>query len=188
MWAWVFLGIYLASTLINGAFLLRTSPETIVERGRPGEMKDWDKVFGVLWSLAQFLMLPLVAGLDARFTWTRDLGVAWHIGGAVVFILGLGLFGWANDYQRVLLNGCPHSDRPRPHGVPYGPYRHVRHPGYVGAVFQSLGIPLLLGSLWSLIPGFIAAILIVVRTSLRIARFKPSCPAIVTSRGKFDIV
>ena len=166
IWAWVFLGIYLASTLINGAFLLRTSPETIVERGQPGEMKDWDKVFGVLWSLAQFLTLPLVAGLDARFHWTRDLGVSWHIGGAAVFALGLGLFGWAmiaNAYFSTVVR----IQTDRGHTVcRTGPYRHVRHPGYVGAVFQSLGIPLLLGSLWALIPGIIASILIIVRTSL----------------------
>jgi protein-S-isoprenylcysteine O-methyltransferase Ste14 len=45
-----------------------------------------------------------------------------------------------------------------------GPYRYVRHPGYLGAVVQSLAIPFLLGSWWSLIPGIAAAALMVIRT------------------------
>ena len=34
-----------------------------------------------------------------------------------------------------------------------GPYRFVRHPAYAGSALQALGVPLLLGSLWALIPG-----------------------------------
>jgi protein-S-isoprenylcysteine O-methyltransferase Ste14 len=47
-----------------------------------------------------------------------------------------------------------------------GPYRFVRHPGYVGFVLQSLGTPILLGSFWALIPGFAAAALMITRTAL----------------------
>ena len=42
----------------------------------------------------------------------------------------------------------------------------MRHPGYVGSFFQSLGTALLLGSLWALIPGLAAAALMVIRTIL----------------------
>lgn len=47
-----------------------------------------------------------------------------------------------------------------------GPYRFVRHPGYVGAIIQSLTTPFLLGSLWALIPGGIAALLMIACTVL----------------------
>jgi hypothetical protein len=33
IWAWVFLGTYCLSVFINAAFMVRTSPETIAERG-----------------------------------------------------------------------------------------------------------------------------------------------------------
>ena len=42
IWAWVYLGICLVSVMINGVIMLRTSPETIAERGQPQETKDWD--------------------------------------------------------------------------------------------------------------------------------------------------
>ncbi|PKO23662.1 MAG: hypothetical protein CVU38_02950, partial [Chloroflexi bacterium HGW-Chloroflexi-1] len=70
LWAWAYLGISLATVLINGTILLRTSPETIAERGRPKEMQGWDKVVSGVGGLALYLALPLVAGLDARFGWT----------------------------------------------------------------------------------------------------------------------
>ena len=93
IWAWVFLGIYLVSVAINSVFLMRVSPETIAERGQAKESKDWDKLVSGLWSLAQFLILPLVAGLDMRFGWSQNYSTLWHVAGAMVFAVGLGIFG-----------------------------------------------------------------------------------------------
>jgi protein-S-isoprenylcysteine O-methyltransferase Ste14 len=166
LWGWVYLGIYLLSVLANSYFLLRLSPETIVERSQPKEMRDWDKLVGGLWSLAHFVLLPLVAGLDLRFGWTQNAGLVWHIAGAVGFATGLALFGWAmitNSYfsreARIQVDQGQTVCRD-------GPYRHVRHPGYIGAIIQSFAVPLLLGSWWSLLPGAMAALMMVVRTSL----------------------
>jgi protein-S-isoprenylcysteine O-methyltransferase Ste14 len=163
-WAWVFLGISLVSVIINGTFLLRTSPETVAERGQYKEMQDWDKIVSGLWSLAQFVMLPLAAGLDARFGWTPALSAAWHSAGAAVLAVGLGLSGWAmivNAYFSTVVR----IQRDRGHTVcRTGPYRFVRHPGYVGFMLQSLGIPVLLGSWWALILGGAAMALMVIRT------------------------
>jgi protein-S-isoprenylcysteine O-methyltransferase Ste14 len=47
-----------------------------------------------------------------------------------------------------------------------GPYRYVRHPGYVGALLHSLAVSLILGSLRALIPGGLAALFMVLRTAL----------------------
>jgi protein-S-isoprenylcysteine O-methyltransferase Ste14 len=164
-WAWGYLGISLVSVLINGTIMLRTSPETVAERGRPTEMKDWDKVVGGLWSLTQFLGLPLVAALDVRFGWTRGLSAAWHLAGAVVLAAGLGLSGWAM-IANAFFSTAVRIQSERGHTVcRTGPYRFVRHPGYVGFNLQSLGIPCLLGSWWALIPGIIAAAFMVIRTS-----------------------
>jgi protein-S-isoprenylcysteine O-methyltransferase Ste14 len=166
VWAWVFLGIYLVSVSVNSAFMVRTSPETIAERGKPGEMKDWDKLVSGLWSLAQFVLLPLTAALDVRFGWTQGLGTAWHITGAAVFAAGLGLFGWAmitNAYFSTTVR--IQSERGQT-VCSSGPYRFIRHPGYSGTILQSLGVPLLLGSWWALIVSITAVVLIAVRTSL----------------------
>ncbi len=45
-----------------------------------------------------------------------------------------------------------------------GPYRFVRHPGYVGGILYGLATPLVLGSIWALIPQTIAVLLLIWRT------------------------
>jgi protein-S-isoprenylcysteine O-methyltransferase Ste14 len=163
-WGWLFLGIYFISVLINSVFMLRTSPETVAERGRPKEMRNWDKVVGGLWSLFQFLLLPVVAGLDVRFRWAPEPSLSWHLAGAAAFSAGLGLFGWAM-ISNAFFSTVVRIQTDRGQTVSRaGPYRYVRHPGYLGAVVQSLAIPFLLGSWWSLIPGIAAAALMVIRT------------------------
>ena len=47
-----------------------------------------------------------------------------------------------------------------------GPYRYVRHPGYVGFVGWALSAPLLLGSWWALVPAVLTIASMVIRTAL----------------------
>lgn len=165
-WAWIFLGISLVSVLINGAILLHASPGTIAERGQSEFTKNWDKIVAALYSLFLFLLVPLVAGLDTRFGWTGELGNAWHIVGAAALAVGLGLAGWAmiaNAYFSTVVR--IQTDRGQT-VCRAGPYRFVRHPGYVGFILQSLATPILLGSAWGLLPGVMAATILIIRTSL----------------------
>ncbi len=165
IWAWVFLGIYLIGVTINSLFLMRTSPETIAERGQAKITQSWDKWVIGLWSLAQFLLIPLVAGLDARFGWTQSYGFSWHMIGVLLFAVGLGIFGWAMISNAYFSTAARIQDDRGQTVCRTGPYQFVRHPGYIGAILQSLGMPLLFGSLWALIPGLAAAALMVIRTA-----------------------
>jgi protein-S-isoprenylcysteine O-methyltransferase Ste14 len=47
-----------------------------------------------------------------------------------------------------------------------GPYHYLRHPGYLGGLLFGLSSPLVLGSLWAVIPAALAAALLVVRAAL----------------------
>lgn len=165
LWAWVYIGIYLVGAAINAAFMLRYSPETIAERAET-RGKGWDKVISGLGALMYFVLLLLVAGLDVRFGWTGQVALALHIAGAVAFVLGGTLFSWAmisNAYFSTVVR----IQKERRHAVcTTGPYRFVRHPGYVGMMIQSVTLPLMFGSLWALIPGGLTALLMVVRTAL----------------------
>jgi len=164
LWAWVYIGIYLVGVSINAALLLRYSPETIAERAEVKGAKGWDKVISGLGALMYFVFIPLVAGLDTRFGWTGPVGLALHVTGAVAFALGEALFSWAmlsNAYFSTMVR------IQKGHVIcTTGPYRFVRHPGYDGAILQMLALPLMLGSLWALVPGGLAASLMVVRTVL----------------------
>ena len=164
-WAWVFLLICIVSVSINAIIMLRTSPQTIAERGAARETKGWDKIVGGLWSVSVFLAVPLVAGLDARSGWTQGLSAACNIASAVALASGLGFAGWAM-ISNAFFSTAVRIQRDRGQTVcRSGPYRYVRHPGYAGFILQSLATPFLLGSVWALIPGLVAAALMVARTS-----------------------
>ncbi len=166
VWAWVFLGISIVSVSINAPIMLRTSPETIAERGESPETKGWDKVVSGFWGLMMYIAIPLAAGLDVRFNWSGGIHIAWHISGAAALAAGLGLTSWAM-IANAFFSTAVRIQSERGHTVcRSGPYRFVRHPGYVGFILQSLGLPVLLGSWWALIPGVVAALLMSLRTSL----------------------
>lgn len=47
-----------------------------------------------------------------------------------------------------------------------GPYRIVRHPGYIGNILPLPGIVMALSSVWTLIPATITLIIAIIRTAL----------------------
>jgi protein-S-isoprenylcysteine O-methyltransferase Ste14 len=163
-WAWVLLGLYLVSITVNTVFMLRNNPDTVAERGRAPLTRVWDKVISGLWSLMQFLLLPLVASLDMRFAWTHNLSPVWHMAGVVLFAVGLALFGWAMITNAYFSTAVRIQSERGQTVCRTGPYRFARHPGYTGTVLQSVGMPLLLGSWWAFIPGLLAVALITART------------------------
>jgi protein-S-isoprenylcysteine O-methyltransferase Ste14 len=165
-WAWVYIGFYLAAALVNATFMLRYSPETIARRAEARGMKDWDKVVGGMFGVMYFVVILLIAGLDARFGWTGQIALVRHIAAVVAFGLGYALFSWgmiSNAHFATVVR----VQGDRGHTVcNTGPYRFVRHPGYIGGIIQSLALPLMLGSVWAFVPGVLAAALLVARTAL----------------------
>ncbi len=164
-WAWLYLALCVAMVAINATFLKQEHLKLIAERGRAvSHMRDWDKVVSGLWGLCQYAAVPLVAALDVRFGWSGDISPIVHLVGAVVLASGLALFSWA-----MIVNAYFSTAAQIQSGQTVcraGPYRVVRHPGYAGAILQSLGIAVLLGSWWALVPAAGAALCMVLRTVL----------------------
>jgi protein-S-isoprenylcysteine O-methyltransferase Ste14 len=50
--------------------------------------------------------------------------------------------------------------------VSTGPYAHIRHPMYAGALLFFIGTPLLLGSWWGLVAAPVIAAMLAVRAAL----------------------
>ena len=167
--AWSYIGLNLAGIAVNSFFMMRINPETIAERGRgtaSAGWKDWDKVIGIAFGIFYFIGILLVAGLDFRFDWTAPLAIGWHIVGMVGFVLGGALFSWAM-MTNAFFSTAVRIQTDRNHQVcTTGPYRIVRHPGYVGVSLQSLALPLLFSALWTFIPSALAALLLIIRTAL----------------------
>ena len=164
--AWVYLGIFVVRVLVNAAFLMRINPELIAERARgwEGDTRDWDRVLGSLWGLMSLVAL-IVAGLDVRFGWSSQIPWGVQLAALAFVVLGFGFASWAM-ISNAFFAGPVRIQEERGHTtVSEGPYRFVRHPGYVGWIVSGVALPLMLGSVWAFIPAVLAAVALVIRTA-----------------------
>jgi protein-S-isoprenylcysteine O-methyltransferase Ste14 len=165
---WVLLGFYVLTTGGWMLWLKRRDPGLLKERmsskSRP-DVKAWDRKIIRVYS-ALLLVMLLVAPLDAvRFRWST---VPWTVRGLALLVMlaAWSLIIWAFR-ENAFLAECVRIQTERGHTVcTTGPYRIVRHPMYVGVILTILGIPVLLGSLFALIPAVLIAALFVLRTAL----------------------
>jgi len=127
----------------------------------------WDKLIATVGSLVFPLGFLVVAGLDQRNGWTTaDMPVWLQVGGATALILGILFASWAMAENRFYARYVRIQEERGHAVVSGGPYRFVRHPGYVGTGAICLGMPLGLGSLWALALGASFVVLMVIRTAL----------------------
>ena len=166
--AWFYIGLTAAFSLGSRIYILWKTPDLAAERGQASEKEDtepWDKVLMPLGMIIAIVML-IVAGLDKRFDWSPNLPFLLYGAAFVIMALGYALGTWATVANR-FFSSVARIQREREHVVvTRGPYQYVRHPGYAGAIVTSLATPLLLGSLWALIPAALAACQLIIRTAL----------------------
>ena len=128
--------------------------------------KAWDKVLAPLMAVSVGYPVVLVAGLDHRYDWSAEFPSWLVVIGFILILLGYAFAAWAVAENR-FFSSVVRIQTDRGHVVcDSGPYRFVRHPGYAGNILALFGIVLALGSVWTLIPAAVAAIIAVIRTVL----------------------
>jgi len=165
--AWALIGVNICGIMANSAILLRKDPELVAERGEIGEgVKGWDRPLAGIISFLRSVGMLLVAGLDKRYGWSPQLPPTTEIIALLLVVLGYGMWGWAMASNRFFA-GLVRIQKERGHTVATGgPYRYVRHPGYAGFIVFTLATPLVLSSLWALIPTGLVVCGMIVRTVL----------------------
>jgi protein-S-isoprenylcysteine O-methyltransferase Ste14 len=166
VWAWAYVAVSIGVVVINTLVILPRNPELIAERAEAKEnTKGWDRAFTKIF-LVPYFGTFLVAGLDIRFGWSPQFALATQLIALVFVAAGYGLVSWAMMSNK-FFSRTVRIQKDRGHTVATaGPYQYVRHPGYVGMLAYSLATPLLLGSLWALIPSVFMACGFIIRTSL----------------------
>jgi protein-S-isoprenylcysteine O-methyltransferase Ste14 len=165
--AWLYIALFSASSLISSLILILDKPELAAERsGVRGDVRNWDRIIAPLAIVYAPMTMWLVAGVDARHGWSAPLPSGLQLGSLAIAVAAILLANWAmksNEFFSLFFR----IQRERGHHVVSGgPYRYVRHPGYAGGLAFNLTTPLLLGSLWALIPAAIVVFLFVLRTAL----------------------
>ena len=160
-----FIGLMVVFVLAHFFYVWLVNPEVIEHRMVPGKgTETWDWVWEGLFSPV-FVAILVVAGLDIRSGWAPLPLWVWPIG-LVLFVLGGGLFLRAMAENPFFEKTVRIQSERGHHVIDTGPYRKVRHPGYVGMFAWILAVPLLLNSTWALLPTALAMISLLVRTAL----------------------
>jgi protein-S-isoprenylcysteine O-methyltransferase Ste14 len=163
-WLYILLNlVIMAANLV----ILRGSPDLVEERLTPGKgMKSWDLAYLIISTLL-YLASLVVAGLDVgRFGWSGRFSSWMYDAAILVYLLGNALFLWAKKTNRFFSSVVRLQVERGQTVVTSGPYRFVRHPGYVGNLLYNLATPLVLGSWWGVILQALACVFLIVRTAL----------------------
>jgi protein-S-isoprenylcysteine O-methyltransferase Ste14 len=164
---WALSGSYILWSAATAILILPVNPAMLAERARPHPgTKKWDLallgVIGLL-TVAQYV----VASLDERWGWSPQLPLALPVIGLVIAVAGHNfLLVWAMTTNAFFVATVRIQADRQQTVVSSGPYRYVRHPGYLGALLLHLGTPFLLNSLWALIPAVLAILALILRTMM----------------------
>lgn len=162
--AWIYLIINMI-LLVLMSTVLSPNAELVEERLNPKQgMKGWDKFYFAV-TTPLYVIALLLAGLDQRFDWTTNMPLTIYWASVVIYVLGQAIFQWAR-YTNQYFSSVVRIQTDRGQTVcKDGPYKYVRHPGYVGGFLFTITIGLVLGSWYATIPQVIAALMLVWRTA-----------------------
>jgi protein-S-isoprenylcysteine O-methyltransferase Ste14 len=166
---WIYIATVLVYQIISLLIIVPKHPAYIelanVRKTRHPNAKKWDRVVVLTVMGATFLMYGLAA-FDVGRLHISELPVAFALAGMLLYVAGSALNQWAMLHN-------PHFEREvriqtdRAHEVmTAGPYRYVRHPGYLGSVLGFVSFPLLVGSAIALLGSVICIVGMIVRTYL----------------------
>jgi protein-S-isoprenylcysteine O-methyltransferase Ste14 len=166
--AWAYGLICIIGFAISRLLVARRHPDLIAERARMLQHEDaasWDKTLAPLLGIAS-LLIPVIAGLDALYGWSPAFGLPINIL-ALIFILASFVLSSYALIENRFFSGMVRIQTDRDHQVvSSGPYRWVRHPGYVGGLLTYLATPFFLDSRWAILAASFTLIVLVIRTRL----------------------
>ncbi len=148
--AWVFLAVFIATTIIPSIYLAIRYPDALARRMKAGPTAETRPAQRIIMTLTLTLVIAtfVLSALDHRFGWS-DVPVWLVIVGNVLVAIGLSvaqLVVVQNNYAAATVR--VEADQPL---VSTGLYGWVRHPMYTGAAIMMIGTPLALDSLWGLL-------------------------------------
>jgi protein-S-isoprenylcysteine O-methyltransferase Ste14 len=162
--AWALILLYAGGIYLTNLWLIARHPGLARERlFIPRTAERWDlHILGAVNVLLVGVALPL-AGLDRRFGWSPPQPVLIPLAGWILFLACFFFTAWAMSANGFFSSAVRlQSDRGQS-VAGGGPYRWVRHPGYLAIIIQFLSIPMVLGTIESWIPILLIAALYVYR-------------------------
>jgi len=165
--AWWYLALIVGTQLLTGMLLYARQPELLAERSAVQQgSKTWDAPLATLMAIIGPVAMAVIAGLDVRYEWigyvSRELALRALLVAAAGSLLGV----WAMVTNAFFSSVIRIQEDRGHHVVSSGPYRLVRHPGYLGAILTTVATPYVLGSRWAVFAAWVTVAVILLRTWL----------------------
>jgi protein-S-isoprenylcysteine O-methyltransferase Ste14 len=158
-WVWAY---WAAGALGSAGLAVTIDPDLARERSRPGP-GGVDRLRRFVFAAAVAVHLA-VALLDAgQFHWSDTVPGVLRAFGLLGYAAGLTLLVWAVTVNRFYSPVVRIQTERGHHLVTRGPYRLVRHPGYVAVTLLMPCSALAIGSWWALAPALAVSLLVVHR-------------------------
>ena len=146
---WLFLGIFAASTIGFTGYLAIYDKPLLERRLKAGPQyeREWSQKIIVSLVFITFFALIVLPALDYRYAWSPVAAWVSILGDVLIVLSFVFIFRVTRVNSFAASNIRVEQDQKV---IDTGPYAHVRHPMYAGAIWLFLGMPLALGSWWAL--------------------------------------
>jgi protein-S-isoprenylcysteine O-methyltransferase Ste14 len=177
---WIFLLLFFGFYVTVTVWLFKHNPGLMAERLRWGtsDQQGWDKLLFPMLLIFPFAWMVFMALDAARFhwfhlpIWVQAVGVAILLGSFDLIFLAFRENSYASPVVRI------QEDRGQK-VISTGPYHYVRHPMYSGIVLFAVGSPLLLGSSYGVLGGFLFVAILARRAVLEERTLRENLPGYV---------
>jgi protein-S-isoprenylcysteine O-methyltransferase Ste14 len=176
MGAWWYVGLQMVNTIFKAILLVASHPELLEHRKQIGEgTPKWDKVLAPLIATST-LLISLICALGHRFgrAWERPV---WLLIAALLFATTGHFITIFSMRRNAFFEGSVRIQDEYGHQVvTKGPYRWVRHPGYVGVTLYNIAVPVVMASLRGFVGVGLFLIVLVWRTAKEDRFLRESLP------------
>lgn len=147
---WAFVAVWIAAGGAYTVYLVKYDPTLLKRRTEAGvshEKEPAQKII-ILFLYVAFIALMLLPPLDFRFGWSH---VPWYVSvlGDALIAVSYYIFYLVSKVNTYAAANVRVEEGQKV--ISTGMYGFIRHPMYFGALFLLVGIPLALGSWWSLL-------------------------------------
>ena len=162
--AWIYYTLFFILSVGVNSLLFVKNKELLYHRSKAkSDAVGWDKWLMPIAVLSGFHLQSIVMGLEDRISESSNSTI-FMISGITVY-----LFSYFITTRAMIVNHHFEANvriqKDRDHQViSTGPYKIVRHPGYLAFILATFSIPLIIGSTYGFVNAIIGSILLIIRT------------------------
>lgn len=163
---WVFCCLY-SFFMFTYLYLFRNKQDLVKERIKPGPgVKWWDKIIVKALTILGVAVFVTSCFEGGRYSTSYNFPLAVYIINLLIYIINTSLCLYAMN-TNIFFSSMVRIQKDRGHQVvSTGLYSIIRHPGYCFAGLSLLSLPIVLGSVWGLIPAIVSVLILIYRTNL----------------------